>query len=650
MLEDPVSLKELKETIFGLGGEKVLGPNDFQAFSYQFFWDLLSGELLAVVEESRTRGFILKEFNCTLVVLIPKKDKPVGFEELCPISLCNTIYKIISNVVANMLKLISCEQSGFTPGRNIIDGIIVAHEEIHMAMKSRQRRMMLKLDIQKAYDRVDRSFLLVVLAKFGFSKCWIKWIYSMVMQFNASILVNGSPQASIQEAAVMKQVLDRFSWATGQEINWQKSKIFFFHTEAGSQRAIARLFGIRIGQLPGKFLGTLLFAGAGMIEIWKGLLDGCKAKMEGWKSKWLTLDQDKIPLMAWDRVYKPKGGGGAGLRYWKLNNEAMGVNLVWQMYSKPKQRWNSWDGCPSLDIRAPQRIIQKTIQHWGNKVSDILVQDSLELGQQMTWKDPCDLDLEEVDQRLMRNILASKEVMSSREEGEILWCGAKSGIYSIKMGYALLEAEGKKVDWEAKFFWNNTCLPKASAFSWLAGTNRVLTGDRLKRMGFAGPFHCMLCKMEEEDVDHILLKYYFSQEAWCFGLQRLSWKGSLAGKLCDWLDSWPTLHNSSTFAAIWKVMPSTIMWEVWKEQNRRLFEDKSEPMECFLIKLERVISELVSNATSQVKMAKTPFTQFDVGILVRWPLIKFRPTNGILRANPPKKGKKSQEWVPLDKD
>lgn len=51
----------------------------------------------------------------------------------------------------------------------------------------------------------------------------------------------------MQEAMVMKQVLDIFSWATGQEINWQKSEIFFFHREVGTQRVIAKLFGIRIG-------------------------------------------------------------------------------------------------------------------------------------------------------------------------------------------------------------------------------------------------------------------------------------------------------------------------------------------------------------------------------------------------------------------
>ncbi|XP_059077996.1 uncharacterized protein LOC131876577 [Cryptomeria japonica] len=281
--------------------------------------DVLGEDLLAVVEESRSRGFVLKEFNCTLVALIPKKAKPTGMEEFHPISLCNTIYKIITKVAANRLKLIldkliSCEQSGFNPGRNIVDGVIVAHEAIHTAMKGRQRRMILNLDIQKAYDRVDRSFLVAVLERFGFGKSWIKWISSMIMQFSASSIAFKRDQglwkgieiaqgvgstthsqftddtclfsvASMREASVMKKFLDRFTWAIGQEINWLKSELFFFHTEGWSQRAIARVFGIKIGQLLGKFLGMPLFAGVGKLDMWKGLLDGWKAKMEGWKSK-----------------------------------------------------------------------------------------------------------------------------------------------------------------------------------------------------------------------------------------------------------------------------------------------------------------------------------------------------------------------------
>ncbi|XP_059076616.1 uncharacterized protein LOC131063353 [Cryptomeria japonica] len=132
-----------KELVVGWwkGGEKAPRPDEFRAFFFQFFWDELGEDLLEVVEESRSRGFVLKEFNYTLVALIPKKAKPAGMEEFHPISLY-TIYKIVTKVAANRLKLIldkliSCEQSGFTPGRNIVDGVIVAHEAIHTAMKGR---------------------------------------------------------------------------------------------------------------------------------------------------------------------------------------------------------------------------------------------------------------------------------------------------------------------------------------------------------------------------------------------------------------------------------------------------------------------------------------------------------------------------------
>lgn len=92
-----------------------------------------------------------------------------------PISLCNTVYKIVTKVIANRLKLflnhvISNEQSGFAPRRSIVEGIIIAHETLHTSRKTKNSCMILKLDILKAYDMVDRKFLTDVLRKFGFCK------------------------------------------------------------------------------------------------------------------------------------------------------------------------------------------------------------------------------------------------------------------------------------------------------------------------------------------------------------------------------------------------------------------------------------------------------------------------------------------------
>lgn len=52
-----------------------------------------------------------------------------------------------------------------------------------------------------------------------------------------------------------------------------------------------------------------------------------------------TQEKDKNPLLAWDKVCKPKLADGAGIRSWNLLNLAMGAKLVWQMFVNPDQKW-----------------------------------------------------------------------------------------------------------------------------------------------------------------------------------------------------------------------------------------------------------------------------------------------------------------------
>ncbi|XP_059064684.1 uncharacterized protein LOC131069894 [Cryptomeria japonica] len=172
--------------------------------------------------------------------------------------------------------------------------------------------------------------------------------------------------------------------------------------------------------------------------------------------------------------------------------------------------------------------------------------------------------------------MGNHEVSFSKEEDEIIWCGSKNGCYLVKVGITLLERDAKVKEWESKICWNNACLLKVGAFAWLAGNKRILSGDRLKKMGFAGPFRCVLCEKAEEDVDHLLLNCEFAQKAWLFGLQRLNWMDPMAGKLCEWLESWPSLGKNSIFAAIWKILPSTVLCELWKERNQRVFDGRAE--------------------------------------------------------------------------
>eukprot|EP00253_Pinus_taeda_P012904 PITA_12904 len=136
--------------------------------------------------------------NATFLTLIPKSNNSEEVQGFRPIALCNVIYKIIATLIAKRLKpllpsIISPEQTGFVEGRQILDGLVVAQEMIHTLNQQKRKGMMIKLDLSKAYDRLNWKYLCAVLEVFGFAKRWIEWIFSMISTPFFSILVNGNP-------------------------------------------------------------------------------------------------------------------------------------------------------------------------------------------------------------------------------------------------------------------------------------------------------------------------------------------------------------------------------------------------------------------------------------------------------------------------
>lgn len=180
--------------------DKASGPDGLHPAFFQHFTALMGKEIFKCCVDWLKDASFPSYLNDTNVVLIPKKENVDTMKDLRPIALCNVLYKIIAKVLANRLKgilpkVITENQSAFVSGRSITDNVLVVFEVIHRMKRKNSvgntGEVALKLDVSKAYDRVDWSFLKNRMRHMGFSEKWIKWIMMCVSTVAYSICFNG---------------------------------------------------------------------------------------------------------------------------------------------------------------------------------------------------------------------------------------------------------------------------------------------------------------------------------------------------------------------------------------------------------------------------------------------------------------------------
>ena len=193
------SMDEVSQALKQMYPTKAPGPNGMSAIFYQTYWDIVGPEVTQAILSILYSGYLLRKINYTHIALIPKVKNLENITDFRPISLFNVIYKIVSKVLANKLKkvlpfVISEAQSAFVQSRLITDNFLVAFEVMHsmsLKRKGQKGQMGLKLDMSKAYDRVEWVFLENIMRSMGFAEDWIRLIMMCLSSVSYSVLING---------------------------------------------------------------------------------------------------------------------------------------------------------------------------------------------------------------------------------------------------------------------------------------------------------------------------------------------------------------------------------------------------------------------------------------------------------------------------
>ena len=180
-------------------------------FSFRNLGTFLKHDLCNAMVYFLEGGVMPKSVNSTILALIPKCDNPETFADFRPISLCNFLYKIFSKLLARRLgailpNLISEQQHGFVRGRQIGDCISISQEMVDdLDRVVRGKNMVMKLDMMKAYDRLEWDFLFKVLDCFDFSQKFISLITSCLSNQFFSVKLHGELFGFFQNSRGLRQ-------------------------------------------------------------------------------------------------------------------------------------------------------------------------------------------------------------------------------------------------------------------------------------------------------------------------------------------------------------------------------------------------------------------------------------------------------------
>ncbi|CAN6579067.1 unnamed protein product [Malus baccata var. baccata] len=565
MLITPVSNSEIQVVAFQIPPTRAPGPDGFSGSFYQDHWEVVGTDVTKTIKALWHSGKLLKKLNHTNLVLIPKVSCPKSLVQYRLIALCNVCYKILAKTGE--------DQSG----------------------------MALKLDMAKAYDRVEWEFFLVMMAKVGFDPMFCKRIKECVSTASYSILVNGLLrvisllfcEVTVEDAKGVREILNSYVAGSWQEINMTKNSIFYgAKVKKREKKLIENTLNIQSRMGFGKYLG--LQADFGLSK--KAIFEDAEQFLSQAGNEVLikavamampnhTMSCFKLPIDVCKDIKKVIRN-----YWWRGSMNRKGVNIM----NDP------WYPVPSTFQVRPKENLNATL------VCD-LIDPTIR-----TWK----VDI--IDDGFTHeetNVILSIPISRTGSTDRLRWFHTACGTYSVKTGYGVvmelmengaLDKKGRGLNSEKtkhnllwKSIWCLDVPSKLRFFIWKCCNHALAVRRNLKRR------HMRFDEIE----NHLFIRCKTSHRFWfCSPLQL----NSIELEGVDFLQSWASFYNRvDQLDNKMELLQEFVfgLWRLWKNINDIIFNHKNHEPAEILMGWRRSLAEYRNAAEKREQCMKPVLTK-----------------------------------------
>ncbi len=195
-LEDFFTKEELHAALSSMKSCKSPGNDGLPMEFYVSFWDIIGNDFTDLVNFFLQDGYLSESMRLAIISLIFKSGDKLECKNWRPISLLNVDYKIIAKAMANRLKILlpfvtNPDQTCSVPDRSIFDNLYLVRDAFEYMKQKELSCGVLKLDQEKAFDRVNHEFLFKVLHKMNFGPVFISFIRVLYTEVYSCVLNNG---------------------------------------------------------------------------------------------------------------------------------------------------------------------------------------------------------------------------------------------------------------------------------------------------------------------------------------------------------------------------------------------------------------------------------------------------------------------------